>query len=111
MCLHQRVERVAQLGDLAPAKIFVPAVVVQSEDGREPTRRAGRFQKHGFGGRPGWELPGEVLDVQAIVNELMLNLGFGRTSEIGLKQAVLEALSCKRLPRSNFTGPEPIVAK
>ena len=50
-------------------------MVVQAEDGGQPALRAGRLQEDGLGRRPVGELPAQVLDVQAVVDELMLDLG------------------------------------
>src|SRR5262249_26794980 len=111
MLLHDGMKVVADLRDLASTKVFVAAMIVQPEYGREPSPGAGRLEEVRLGRGAVGGLPGQVLDVQPVVDELMLDLGFGDPSAVRLKQARFEPLPRLGSPGIEVSGLEPGVAK
>ena len=82
-------------------------MVVQAEHGGQPALGAGGLEEVGLGGRAVGELPGQVLDVQTVVLELVLDLGPGNPAAVGLEQAVLEPLPGLGSPAVEVAGLEP----
>ena len=80
MLLHHRVDLVADLGDLPPAEILVAAMIMQPEHDGESAPCAGWFQEDRLRRRSIRELPGQVLNMQTVVVQLVLDLSFGNSA-------------------------------
>ena len=98
MALHHRVEIIAHLGNLAGAEILVAPMIVQRKHAGERPLRSPRLEKPSLRRGTVRKLPGKMLDVQAVVLELMLDLGRRDTSGIRPEQAVADACPCDRPP-------------
>ena len=108
---HHRVNRVSHLGDLAPAKILVAAMIVQRQHGGESAPGVGRFQEHGLCWRPVRKLPCQMLDVQAVIDELVLNLAPGTRARVRAGAGNRAAAPRLGPPRVNRTQVEPRLAE
>jgi hypothetical protein len=85
---HERVRVFGGAGDLARAEVFVAAVVVKGEDGGQSASGARGFEEERLGGRTVRQLPGEVLDSQAVEIDVMLDGCIRRAAGFGLQQRI-----------------------
>src|SRR5262249_19783048 len=72
MFLHERMLIIADADDLARAEVLVSPVIVQPEDGGEPSGGLHRLEKKRLGRGTIRELPVAVLDREPVVLEGML---------------------------------------
>ena len=97
-------DRSLDAGDLARPEVLVAAVIVQREDAGEPPLALRRLEEQGLGGRAVGKLPLQVLDRDAVVLELVLELGLGGPAGRRLQEIEREAPPWLRVSR--LRGPQ-----
>src|SRR5262249_2273447 len=99
MLLHHGMKVVGDLSNLAGSEELVPAVVVEREHRGQRTLGILRFEEVRLGRRSVGQLPLQVLDVEAVVVELVLKLRAWDSPGIVLEQILVAPRLRQASPR------------